>query len=58
MDRLLTALLGEMNLVARSLASASFTCRSVFIGGGTPSLATPDEMSAIVADAVTPPRVP
>lgn len=48
MDRLLTALIGEMDLVARSLASPSLTLRSVFIGGGTPSLATPEEMSAIL----------
>jgi len=48
MNRLVTALLGEIDLVAPSLGSPSPTLQSVFIGGGTPSLATPDEMSAIL----------
>src|SRR6266851_4788978 len=48
MNRLVTALLGEIDLVAPSVGSPSPTLRSVFIGGGTPSLATPDEMSAIL----------
>ncbi|HLQ22261.1 MAG TPA: radical SAM family heme chaperone HemW [Gemmatimonadales bacterium] len=49
MDRFLAALLGEIDLVARAPWSRSITVRSVFVGGGTPSLATPEAMAAILA---------
>jgi putative oxygen-independent coproporphyrinogen III oxidase len=48
MDRFLGALLGEIDLVARLPWSRSVTIRSVFVGGGTPSLATPEAMAEIL----------
>ncbi len=48
MDRFLGALLREIDLVARSPWSRSIALRSVFVGGGTPSLATPEAMAAIL----------
>jgi putative oxygen-independent coproporphyrinogen III oxidase len=48
MDRFLAALLGEIDLVARSAWSRSVTVRSVFVGGGTPSLASPEAMATIL----------
>jgi oxygen-independent coproporphyrinogen-3 oxidase len=48
MDRFLAALVGEVDLVARWPWSGSITLRSVFVGGGTPSLATPEAMAAVL----------
>ncbi|PYO37692.1 MAG: coproporphyrinogen III oxidase, partial [Candidatus Rokuibacteriota bacterium] len=48
MGRFLAALLGEIDLVARAPWTRSVTVRSVFVGGGTPSLAAPEEMAAIL----------
>jgi oxygen-independent coproporphyrinogen-3 oxidase len=48
MARLLAALLGEIDLVAEIPWRAAVRLRSVFIGGGTPSLATAEEMEALV----------
>jgi oxygen-independent coproporphyrinogen-3 oxidase len=48
MDRFVGALLGEIDLVAGAPSRPAVTLRSVFIGGGTPSLATPDQMAAIL----------
>lgn len=48
MDRFLAALLEEIDLVARSPWSRSVTVRSVFVGGGTPSLAAPESMAMIL----------
>ena len=48
MGRFLAALLGEIDLVARAPWTRSITVRSVFVGGGTPSLAAPVEMAAIL----------
>ena len=48
MDRFVAALLREIDLVSRSPWSRSITLRSVFLGGGTPSLATPEAMAAIL----------
>jgi oxygen-independent coproporphyrinogen III oxidase len=49
MNRFLAALLGEIDLVAQAPWSASIRLGSVFLGGGTPSLATPDELETILA---------
>jgi oxygen-independent coproporphyrinogen-3 oxidase len=51
--RLLRALLAEIDLVARAPWSPPVTLRSVFIGGGTPSLATPEQMAAILSRLTT-----
>src|SRR5215831_20929026 len=48
MDRFVAALLREIDLVSRASWSLSVTLRSVFLGGGTPSLATGDAMAAIL----------
>ncbi len=48
MGRLVSALLAEIDLVAQAPWSESITVPSVFVGGGTPSLATPEEMTAIL----------
>ena len=48
MDRFLVALRGEMDLVARSPWRRATSVRSVFVGGGTPSLATPEAMAEIL----------
>jgi len=48
MDRFLASLLGEIDFVALSAWSRAVTIRSVFFGGGTPSLATPDAIARIV----------
>jgi putative oxygen-independent coproporphyrinogen III oxidase len=48
MDRFLGALLKEIDLVARLPWSPAITVRSVFVGGGTPSLATADAMAGIL----------
>jgi oxygen-independent coproporphyrinogen-3 oxidase len=48
MDRFLAALLGEIDLVATAPWSQAITVRSVFLGGGTPSLVLPDAMAAVL----------
>ena len=48
MQRFLAALSAEIGLLMRSCASTGVTLRSVFFGGGTPSLAAPEEMAAIL----------
>jgi oxygen-independent coproporphyrinogen-3 oxidase len=48
MDRFLGALLREIDLVARLPWSPTITVRSVFVGGGTPSLAPADAMAGIL----------
>ena len=48
MNRFVAALLTEIDLVARARWCSSVTVRSVFLGGGTPSLATPEAMTSIL----------
>ena len=48
MRRFLGALEAEIALVRRALPHPAATLRSVFLGGGTPSLATPAEIASIV----------
>jgi len=48
MDRFVAALLREIDLVSQTSWSRSVTVRSVFLGGGTPSLATGEAMAAIL----------
>lgn len=48
MNRLLGALLAEIDLVSAASWGRSVELCSVFIGGGTPSLATPEELGAIL----------
>jgi oxygen-independent coproporphyrinogen-3 oxidase len=48
MTRLLAALLGEIDLIAHAPWTASVGLRSLFVGGGTPSLATAEELAALV----------
>ena len=48
MDRFVAALLREIDLVSRASWSESIMLRSVFLGGGTPSLATGEAMAAIL----------
>jgi oxygen-independent coproporphyrinogen-3 oxidase len=48
MDRFLGALLEEIDLVGQWPWSQAITVRSIFVGGGTPSLATPDAMAGIL----------
>jgi oxygen-independent coproporphyrinogen-3 oxidase len=48
MDRFLAALLGEIDLVARLPWNRDVTVRSVFVGGGTPSLVAPPAMAEIL----------
>ena len=48
MDRFLRALCAEIDLVAAMPWATARTLRTVFMGGGTPSLATEDEMAAVI----------
>lgn len=48
MDRFLAALCAEIDLVARAPWAGATALRSVFVGGGTPSLATDAEMAALL----------
>jgi len=48
MDRFLTALVAEIDLVGRAPWSGTVSLRSVFLGGGTPSLASDEAMTAIL----------
>ncbi len=48
MDRFLAALGAEIDLAAKAPWAASTTIASVFVGGGTPSLATDEEMAAVL----------
>src|SRR5262249_56115137 len=48
MDRFVAALIREIDLVSRASWSRSVTLRSVFLGGGTPSLANGEAMAAIL----------
>jgi putative oxygen-independent coproporphyrinogen III oxidase len=48
MDRFLGALCGEIELVAAAPWAASVTIATVFVGGGTPSLATADQMACVL----------
>ena len=48
MDRFLAALCGEIDLVAALPWAAAATIDSVFVGGGTPSLATAEQMAAVL----------
>jgi oxygen-independent coproporphyrinogen III oxidase len=48
MDRFVAALLREIDLVSRASWARSVSLRSVFLGGGTPSLATGEVMAAIL----------
>jgi oxygen-independent coproporphyrinogen-3 oxidase len=48
MRRFLGALEAEIALVGGALPSRPATLRSVFLGGGTPSLATPEEIASIL----------
>jgi oxygen-independent coproporphyrinogen-3 oxidase len=49
MTRFLAALLGEIDVVAGAPWSRSTTLASVFLGGGTPSLATAEELASVLA---------
>ncbi len=48
MDRFLGALLAEIDLAAASPWRAGTTLTSLFFGGGTPSLAAPDQLGAVL----------
>jgi len=48
MDRFLGALLGEIDLAAAAPWQDGITLGSLFFGGGTPSLATPEQLAAIL----------
>ncbi len=48
MDRFLAALCSEIDLLAEAPWAPSATLASVFVGGGTPSLATQDQMAAVL----------
>ena len=48
MDRFLAALCGEIDLVAGLPWAAGTTLHTVFVGGGTPSLATEEQMAAVL----------
>jgi oxygen-independent coproporphyrinogen-3 oxidase len=48
MDRFLSALCGEIDLVAGLPWAATTTLHTVFVGGGTPSLATEEQMAAVL----------
>jgi len=48
MDRFLSALCGEIDLVADLPWAAETTVPTVFVGGGTPSLATEEQMAAVL----------
>ncbi len=48
MDRFLTALLAEIDLAAGAPWRAAVALASLFFGGGTPSLATPEQLAAIL----------
>jgi oxygen-independent coproporphyrinogen-3 oxidase len=49
MDRFLGALMGEIDLAAAAPWRDAITLGSLFFGGGTPSLATPEQLAAILA---------
>src|SRR5712692_7754516 len=46
--RFVPALLGEIDLAAKAPWAASVGLKSVFLGGGTPSLLPPESMAAIL----------
>src|SRR2546422_4895474 len=46
--RFVPALLGEIDLAAKAPWAAAIRLKSVFVGGGTPSLLPPDSMAAIL----------
>ena len=48
LDRFIAALLAEIDLAARPAWSHGVSLRSVFVGGGTPSLASPEQMGALL----------
>jgi len=48
MDRFLATLGAEIDLAAKAPWAPSTTIASVFVGGGTPSLATDEEMAAVL----------
>jgi oxygen-independent coproporphyrinogen-3 oxidase len=48
MDRFLSALCGEIDLVAGLPWAAGTALHTVFVGGGTPSLATEEQMAAVL----------
>jgi oxygen-independent coproporphyrinogen-3 oxidase len=48
MNRFLGALLGEIDLASAASWSRSVELRSVFIGGGTPSLAMPEQLGMVL----------
>jgi len=48
MDRFLSALCGEIDLVAGLPWAHDTALRTIFVGGGTPSLATEDQMAAVL----------
>jgi len=48
MNRFLSALCGEIDLVAGLPWAAGTTLHTVFVGGGTPSLATEEQMAAVL----------
>jgi oxygen-independent coproporphyrinogen III oxidase len=48
MDRFLAALCSEIELVAAMPWASGRSLRSVFVGGGTPSLASGDEMASVL----------
>jgi oxygen-independent coproporphyrinogen-3 oxidase len=48
MDRFLGALLAEIDLAAAAPWRAGTTLTSLFFGGGTPSLAAPDQLGAVL----------
>jgi oxygen-independent coproporphyrinogen-3 oxidase len=48
MDRFLSALRSEIDLVARAPWSGAVPLATVFFGGGTPSLAAPDELGGLL----------
>jgi oxygen-independent coproporphyrinogen-3 oxidase len=49
MDRFLRALCSEIDLVARAAWAGSVEVATVFVGGGTPSLATAEQMGSVLA---------
>src|SRR5262245_25684164 len=48
MDRFLAALCAEIDIVAGLPWAAGTALRTIFVGGGTPSLATEDQMAAVL----------
>src|SRR5262249_42497735 len=49
MRRFMSALCSEIDLHSKNAWRAEAALRSVFLGGGTPSLATPQELDALLA---------